>query len=363
MKVRACVGTQANNISGIGWDFRFVEAHSQHGGTIRRLCGKGKWRGLLPKWNGSERQIPVFLSVVRVHHRSMEKQSNSVQTQVIPRTSDIGQMAVKRALPSKEARSVGSFVFWDQMGPGELLAGTGIDVRPHPHIGLATLTYLFSGHIQHRDSLGSDMIIGPGAANLMVAGSGIVHSERSDAVSRLERSELFGIQSWLALPSRDEEMEPTFLPYSEAVLPTWAESGVRGRLVMGHWGGLTSPVDFPAEALYLDLAMDAGASIAIPKELEERAVYSLGEDVLIDGIRYPKETLLILTPNQEVKITAERPTRVLVLGGEPLDGPRHLWWNFVSSRRDRIEQAKHDWQQGRFAPVPGETEWIPLPEA
>jgi redox-sensitive bicupin YhaK (pirin superfamily) len=363
MKACTCVGAQANNVSGIGWDFRFVEADSQHGGTIRRLCGKGKWRGLLPKWNGSERQIPVFLSIIRVHHHIMEKQATSVQTQIIPRTSDIGQMAVRRALPSKEARSVGSFVFWDQMGPGELLAGTGIDVRPHPHIGLATLTYLFSGQIQHRDSLGSDMIIGPGAANLMVAGSGIVHSERTDAVSRQERSNLFGIQSWLALPSHHEEMEPAFLPYGEAVLPTWDESGVRGRLVMGHWGGLTSPVDFPAETLYLDLVMDSGASVVIPKDLEERAVYSLGADIFIDGIRYPKETLLILTPYQEVRITAALSSRVVVLGGEPLDGPRHLWWNFVSSRRDRIEQAKDEWQQGRFASVPGETEWIPLPEA
>lgn len=299
----------------------------------------------------------------RRHNCNMKKQATAIQAQVIPRTSDIGDMQVKRALPSRDVRSVGSFVFWDQMGPGELLEGSGIDVRPHPHIGLATLTYLFSGHIQHRDSLGSDMVIGPLAANLMVSGSGIVHSERSDAISRTSRSELFGIQSWLALPTSLEETDAEFLPYSAAQIPTWEDDGIEGRVVMGRHDGLCSPVQFPAETLYLDVQMAAGSRFVVPAELAERAVYSLGGDLQVDGIRYPSETLLILTPGQTVELSALYGTRILVFGGEPLDGPRHLWWNFVSSRRDRIEQAKQDWQAGRFGAVPGETEWIPLPEA
>ena len=318
---------------------------------------------MLPKWNESVPLLGLFFCHNSSHGKPMKTQQDAVDTQIVPRTSDIGQMQVKRALPSKQMRSVGSFVFWDQMGPGELLAGSGIDVRPHPHIGLATLTYLCAGNIQHRDSLGSDMVLAPGAANLMIAGSGIVHSERSDDRSRALNSELFGIQSWLALPQSHEECEPAFLPYEEAILPSWQDAGVEGRLIMGSWSGMRSPVRFPAENIYLDLQMAQQARLAIPADLPERAVYSLDRPIRIDGIVYPAETLLVLMPGREVIIEAETGARVLVFGGEPLDAPRHLWWNFVSSRPERIEQAKRDWQSGEFAKVPGDTEWIPLPEA
>ena len=286
----------------------------------------------------------------------------SVETQIIPRTSDIGNLEVKRALPSRERRSVGSFVFWDQFGPGELIRDVGLDVRPHPHIGLATFSYLFTGTMQHRDSLGNDMIIGPGAVNLMTAGSGIVHSERSDAESRANISQLFGIQSWLALPQSLEESEPSFEHYSESSLPAFSDQGVHGKVLLGDWFGLKSPVAFPWDSLYVDLQMSGNGVVQFPKDHQERAIYSAQGAIEVDGIRYPESELLILAPGKDVRIEAPHGARVLVFGGEPLDGPRHLWWNFVSSSKDRIEQAKTDWVDGRFAQVPGDDEFIPLPE-
>jgi redox-sensitive bicupin YhaK (pirin superfamily) len=281
---------------------------------------------------------------------------------VIPRTTDIGNLEVKRAVPSKQCRSVGPFVFWDQFGPGELLADQGIDVRPHPHIGLATLTYLFDGHIQHRDSLGSDLIIGPGAVNLMTAGSGIVHSERSDAVSRAAVSRLFGIQSWLALPRPFEEQDPDFIHYADATIPEFDEHGIAGRVVMGQWAGLTSPVAFPHPSVYVDLKLDPGGALEVPAEFTERAIFSVDQSIELDGILYQGSELLVLAPGYAAQLRAPQGARVLIFGGEPLDGPRHLWWNFVASDPERLEQAKRDWVEGRFATVPGETEWIPLPE-
>lgn len=281
---------------------------------------------------------------------------------VIPRTTDIGNLEVKRAVPSKQCRSVGPFVFWDQFGPGELLADQGIDVRPHPHIGLSTLTYLFDGHIQHRDSLGSDLIIGPGAVNLMTAGSGIVHSERSDAVSRAAVSRLFGIQSWLALPRPFEEQDPDFIHYADATIPEFDEHGIAGRVVMGQWAGLTSPVAFPHPSVYVDLKLAPGGALEVPGEFTERAIFSVDQSIELDGISYQGSELLVLAPGYAAQLRAPQGARVLIFGGEPLDGPRHLWWNFVASDPERLEQAKRDWVEGRFATVPGETEWIPLPE-
>ena len=286
----------------------------------------------------------------------------SVETQIIPRTSDIGNLEVKRALPSRERRSVGSFVFWDQFGPGELIQDVGLDVRPHPHIGLSTFSYLFTGTMQHRDSLGNDMIIGPGAVNLMTAGSGIVHSERSDAESRANISQLFGIQSWLALPQSSEESAPSFEHYSGSSLPQFSDGGVEGRVLLGEWSGLKSPVSFPWDSLYVDFQMAENGVVYFPKDHQERAVYSAQGAIEIDGVLYPESELLILAPNREVRIVAPHGARVLVFGGEPLDGSRHLWWNFVSSSKDRIEQAKADWVDCRVAQVPGENEFIPLPE-
>lgn len=285
-----------------------------------------------------------------------------VETHIIPRTSDIGNLEVKRALPSREKRAVGPFVFWDQFGPGELIRDVGLDVRPHPHIGLSTFSYLFSGSMQHRDSLGNDMVIGPGTVNLMTAGSGIVHSERSDFESRASICELFGIQSWLALPQSVEEVAPSFDHYGESSLPQFSDNGIEGRLLLGEWFGLKSLVSFPSDSLYVDLQMSQFSSVKIPKQHQERAIYSAQGALEVDGIRYPESELLILAPGQEVRIDATQSARVLVFGGEPLDGPRHLWWNFVSSDRERIEQAKIDWMDGRFSQVPGDSEFIPLPE-
>ena len=287
---------------------------------------------------------------------------HSVELQIIPRTSDIGNLEVKRALPSREKRSVGSFVFWDQFGPGELLEGVGLDVRPHPHIGLSTLSYLFAGSMQHRDSLGNDMIIGPGAVNLMTAGSGIVHSERSDSASRQAIAQLFGIQSWMALPKTMEDIQPDFHHYGEESLPTFSEAGVEGRVLLGDWLGLQSPVEFPAESVYVDLQMQPGSQIHYPKGQVERAIYSANGPLEIDGVTYPASELLVLAPDRDVQIKAPEGARVLCFGGGPLDGPRYLWWNFVASDSARIEQAKTDWVGGRFDQVPGDDEWIPLPE-
>ena len=287
----------------------------------------------------------------------------SVETQIIPRTSDIGNLAVKRALPSREKRSVGSFVFWDQFGPGELIQDVGLDVRPHPHIGLSTFSYLFAGTMQHRDSLGNDIVIGPGAVNLMTAGSGIVHSERSDPDSRANVSELFGIQSWLALPRSWEETAASFDHYGESKLPQFSENGVEGRVLLGDWFGLESPVSFQGDSLYVDLRMSENSAAQFPKGQEERAIFSAQGAIEIDGILYPQSELLVLAPGRDVRVVAPHGARVLLFGGEPLDGPRHLWWNFVSSSRERIEQAKIDWLGGRFAQVPGDDEFIPLPES
>lgn len=287
----------------------------------------------------------------------------SVETQIIPRTSDIGNLAVKRALPSREKRSVGSFVFWDQFGPGELIQDVGLDVRPHPHIGLSTFSYLFAGTMQHRDSLGNDIVIGPGAVNLMTAGSGIVHSERSDPDSRASLSELFGIQSWLALPRSWEETAASFDHYGESRLPQFSENGVEGRVLLGDWFGLESPVSFPGDSMYVDLRMSENSAAQFPKGQEERAIFSAQGAIEIDGILYPESELLVLAPGRDVRVVAPHGARVLLFGGEPLDGPRHLWWNFVSSSKERIEQAKIDWLGGRFAQVPGDDEFIPLPES
>ena len=287
----------------------------------------------------------------------------SVETQIIPRTSDIGNLAVKRALPSREKRSVGSFVFWDQFGPGELIQDVGLDVRPHPHIGLSTFSYLFAGTMQHRDSLGNDIVIGPGAVNLMTAGSGIVHSERSDPDSRANLSELFGIQSWLALPRSWEETAASFDHYGESRLPQFSENGVEGRVLLGDWFGLESPVSFPGDSMYVDLRMSENSAAQFPKGQEERAIFSAQGAIEIDGILYPESELLVLAPGRDVLVVAPHGARVLLFGGEPLDGPRHLWWNFVSSSKERIEQAKIDWLGGRFAQVPGDDEFIPLPKS
>jgi redox-sensitive bicupin YhaK (pirin superfamily) len=282
---------------------------------------------------------------------------------IVPRTRDLGDFKVGRVLPSAKRRMVGPFIFFDQMGPVVFPAGKGIDVRPHPHIGLATVTYLLQGTIVHRDSIGSLQPITPGAVNWMTAGRGIAHSERSDAEIRKAAEDVFGFQIWVALPERHEETAPAFVHHPVSDLPTMEGDGVRLRLVAGTLFGKTSPVETLSDLFYADAALDAGASLSLPPEYEERAIYLVSGDVEIDGTRFEPGRMLVVAPKIGVAIRAATPSRILLLGGEPMDGPRHIWWNFVSSSKQRIEQAKDDWRNRRFAIVAGdEKEFIPLPD-
>ncbi|WP_349371903.1 pirin family protein [Salinarimonas sp.] len=287
---------------------------------------------------------------------------NAIETVIVPRARDIGSFEVRRALPSARKQMVGPFIFFDQMGPAEFLLGAGMDVRPHPHIGLATVTYLFDGEIMHRDSLGTELPIRPGALNLMTAGRGIAHSERTSADLRTTGSKLFGIQSWVALAERDEEGDPGFVHYSADDLPVIEGEGKSLRLVAGAALGAASPVKTSTATLYADAALAAGAVFPLDADYEERAIYTVAGEVEIAGDRFGPGRLLVFRPGDRIAIRAVSDARFVVLGGEPMDGPRYIWWNFVSSRRERIEEAKNDWREGRFAPVPGETEFIPLPE-
>lgn len=286
-----------------------------------------------------------------------------IQHEILPRMRDLGDgFAVRRVLPVAERRMVGPFVFFDQFGPVELAAGRGLDVRPHPHIGLATVTYLFAGGIVHRDSLGFVQPIAPGDVNWMTAGRGIVHSERTDSESRRRPQRLEGIQIWVALPQRHEETAPAFTHYPAATLPLIEGEGKSVRVVAGALFGQRSPVQTLSELFYAAATLTPGATLALDAEHPERAVYVLDGAIEIDGRAFTPGRMLVFAPGRPVAIRATSASRLLLLGGEPLDGPRHIWWNFVSSRQERIEQAKADWKQGRFAPVPGETEFIPLPD-
>ena len=286
----------------------------------------------------------------------------ALETIVVPRPRDLGGFEVRRALPSAERRNIGPFVFFDQMGPAELAPGSGIDVRPHPHIGLATVTYLFEGTIVHRDSLGSVQAIEPGAVNWMTAGRGIVHSERSDNELRQRRQKLYGLQIWVALPRRYEETDPDFTHYAADLLPQIEGEGKTVRVIAGSLFGKASPVRTFSKLFYGDTVCRPGASLSLNNEYEERGIYLLEGAVDIHGQRFEPGRLLVFSSGDEITIKAVSAARFVLFGGEPLDNPRHLWWNFVSSSSARIEQAKSDWKNGRFAPVPGDSEFIPLPE-
>jgi redox-sensitive bicupin YhaK (pirin superfamily) len=290
--------------------------------------------------------------------------NSAVETVIMPRTRDLGDgFEVRRALPSAQRRTVGPFVFFDQMGPVAFLAGKGLDVRPHPHIGRATVTYLFEGEILHRDSLGTVQPIRPGAVNWMTAGRGIVHSERTPPELRARKgARLFGVQTWVALPKAFEETAPAFAHHRADQLPVLEEPGKRLRLIVGTLYGARSPVVVFSEMFYADAELRNGARLDIPAEHAERAIYVVAGRIEIAGTPIDAGRLIVLGPSADIAITARGPARLLLFGGAPLDGPRHLWWNFVSSSQERIEQAKEDWKAGRFTPVPGETEFIPLPE-
>jgi hypothetical protein len=304
---------------------------------------------------------------------------SAIEHVIVPRAHDIGAFEVRRALPSARKQMVGPFIFFDQMGPAEFLIGHGIDVRPHPHIGLATVTYLFEGEVWHRDSLGTSAAIRPGEVNLMSAGRGIVHSERETSAANLvtdgqglaravgetaspARKRLFGIQAWAALPSTHEEQAPAFAHRGVAELPSIAGEGKSVRVVMGSAYGGTSPVAFPHAAFYVDAALEAGTTLPLDPDYEERAIYVAAGEVEIAGDRFDAGRLLVFQPGDRIAIKAASQARLILLGGAPMDGPRHIWWNFVSSSKERIRQAQEDWRANRFALVPGdEKEIIPLP--
>jgi redox-sensitive bicupin YhaK (pirin superfamily) len=290
----------------------------------------------------------------------------SLETLVVTRVRDlVDGFKVRRVLPSARRRMVGPFIFLDQMGPEILYAGRGLDIAPHPHIGLATVTYLFDGEILHRDSLGTVQPIRPGEVNWMTAGSGIAHSERTPQEMRATGSKLFGIQSWVALPKREEEAAPAFVHHEAEELPLLEGEGKRVRLIAGSLYGARSPVHTFSEMFYADITLGEDARLPVPAEHEERAAYVVEGSVALDGETFDAGQLLVFKPGEEItlKSPAASPSRLMLLGGEPMDSPRHIWWNFVSSSSERIDQAKEDWKAGKFAPVPDETEFIRLPES
>ena len=286
----------------------------------------------------------------------------SVELVIEPRNHDLGGFEVRRVLPYAKRRMVGPFIFVDHFGPSEIPAGQGVDVRPHPHIGLATITYLFEGSIVHRDSLGVVKTIEPEAVNWMTAGRGIVHSERSDPERRKSAQMVYGMQTWVALPTEHEEVEPAFAHTPANEIPQVDQDGCRLRVIAGSFAGATSPVATLSPLFYVEARLEAGVELTMEAAYEERAVYIVEGALDLEGSRYEENRMLVLRPNGTVSFRAAAPSRLMLLGGAPLEGKRHIWWNFVSSRPERIEQAKADWREGRFEPVPGETEFIPLPE-
>jgi redox-sensitive bicupin YhaK (pirin superfamily) len=286
----------------------------------------------------------------------------AIEHVIVPRARDLGGFEVRRALPSAKTQMVGPFIFFDQMGPAEFLLTNGIDVRPHPHIGLATVTYLFEGEIFHRDSLGTALPIRPGALNLMSAGRGIVHSERETSEAKAKPRRMFGIQAWAALPKSHEESTPTFAHHAEADLPRIEGEGKRIRLIMGEAYGERSPAAFPHPTFYAEAVLAPGAVLPLDPDYDERAIYIASGTIDIAGQTFEAGRLLTFKPGDRISILATSNARLMLLGGEPMDGPRHIWWNFVSSSKDRIAAAKADWQAKRFELVPGdEVERIPLP--
>ncbi len=294
-----------------------------------------------------------------------ETDMDNVEMIILPPVRDLGDgFTVRRALPSPHRRMVGPFIFFDQMGPALLGPGDGLDVRPHPHIGLATVTYLLEGQIMHRDSLGSVQEIRPGEVNWMTAGRGIVHSERSPAHARTGGAALYGLQTWVALPRAHEETAPEFYHHGAAEIPQGTDGGVSISVVAGSSDGMTSPVRTFSDMLYADVVLDANARYRLTAEHVERAAYVITGEVGVEGQTggFSPGELVVFKPGAEIVLTAQGgPARFMLVGGEPLGEPRNIYWNFVSSSKERIEQAKEDWRAGRFEAVPGESEFIPLP--
>ena len=289
---------------------------------------------------------------------------DAIENLIIPRSSDIGGFSVRRALPSRQRRLVGPFIFFDRMGPALLRADDALDVKPHPHIGLSTVTYLFDGEIKHRDSLGTELVIKPGDINLMTAGRGIVHSERTPENLRGHPHSVSGLQTWLALPDDREEIDPAFSHTGVDAMPVIEDGGATGRVVIGHCAGETAPVPTFTDTLYVDLRLEAGRSFPFPADHEERALYILSGELEIAGDLFAADQLLVFRQGDQITLQAgPRGCHLMLFGGAALNTKRYIWWNFVSSSKERIEQAKEEWRSGRFDIVPGdEEEFVPLPQ-
>ncbi|UWR21719.1 pirin family protein [Sulfitobacter sp. S190] len=296
-----------------------------------------------------------------------EAGADALETLIIPRARDLGGFEVRRALPSPKRQMVGPFIFFDQMGPAEFITDGGIDVRPHPHIGLGTVTYLYQGEFEHRDSLGTHQMIYPGEVNWMVAGRGVTHSERTSADTRATRHNLFGIQTWIALPEDSEEMAPDFEHHKEDALPVITDTGVEARLILGEAYGHQSPVTMQSETFYVDVQLAPGASFPLPDNHEDRGIYVTQGSITVAGDNFDEGRLMIFRPGDRISASAgPKGARLMLLGGATMNESRYIWWNFVSSRKDRIEEAKEawikaDWENGPFKLPPGDdAEFIPL---
>jgi len=294
---------------------------------------------------------------------------DAIETVIVPRARDIGRFEVRRALPAPSRQMVGPFIFFDQVGPAELLTGHGVDVRPHPHIGLGTVTYLFQGEFHHQDSIGTNQVITPGAVNWMVAGKGVTHSERTPALHRQHPNRLFGIQTWVALPESDEDMLPTFSHHGVDALPVIEDAGTSVRLILGHAYGQQAPAHLYSDAFYADVVLQPHARLPLPDDHEDRGIYVVEGSLVVAGQTFEAQRMMVFRPGDALAVTAgPRGARLMLLGGATLNGPRYIWWNFVSSRRDRIESAKEDyrrarWGQGLFdLPPDDRDEFMPLPE-
>ena len=295
---------------------------------------------------------------------------DAIETVIVPRTRDLGSFEVRRALPAPERQMVGPFIFFDQAGPAEFVTNQGIDVRPHPHIGLSTVTYLFKGEFHHRDSLGSDQIIYPGEVNWMTAGKGITHSERTSVETRKHPHSLFGIQTWVALPEETEDAAPGFEHYGKDALPLLEAEGKQVRLILGSAYGQTSPVKVSSEMFYLDVTLEAGTAIPLPDNHEDRGIYVLEGRISVAGTSFEAGRMMVFRPGDKVAVKAEEQgARLMILGGATLSGPRYIWWNFVASSKEKIEAAKEawrrgDWQSGMFQlPVGDDQEFARLPDS
>ncbi|MGI9364629.1 MAG: pirin family protein [Rhizobiaceae bacterium] len=294
---------------------------------------------------------------------------DSIETIIVPRARDIGGFEVRRALPTIERKMVGPFVFFDQMGPAEFITNQGIDVRPHPHIGLATVTFLYKGEFQHRDSLGTDQMIYPGEVNWMIAGNGVTHSERTSQKTRRSASSLFGIQTWVALPEHAEETDAAFEHHGESALPFLEGEGKQVHLILGTAWGERAPTKTFNEMFYADAVLEPGVGLPLPDEHEDRGIYVTQGSIEIAGDQFHSGQMMVFRPGDNLSIKAgPEGARIMLLGGETLNGPRYIWWNFVASSKDKIEQAKQawaagDWDHGRFKLPPGDQdEFIPLPD-